>query len=88
MNFPWRPRCLGSYFVDDSLGIGWGFAILGSYCLYNFLCSSLELALCSCLYSWGLECYSSNEGRLMNYIVGRFALEGEGCSTEDVIVEG
>src|SRR6266403_1882550 len=88
MNFPWRPRCLGSCFADGFLGIDWGFVVLGSCCLCSFLCSSLESVPCSYLYSWEPGYYSSNGERLMNYIVGCSALEGEDCSTGVVVVEG
>ncbi len=88
MSFLWRLRCPGSCSVDDSLGSGWDFVIHRSYCLYSSLCSFLGWALCSYLYLWGLGCYSSIKGRLMNCIVRCFVLEGVGYSTEDVVVEG
>src|SRR6266446_1528210 len=88
MNFPWRPRCLGSYFADDFLGIDWGFVAHGSCFLNSFLYSSLKLVPCSCLCSSELEYYSSIEGRLMSCTVGCFALEGKGCSIEGVVAEG
>src|SRR6266478_8657104 len=88
MRFLWWPHCLGSCFAGDSLDTYWGFVVLGSYCLCNFPCSSLGLVLCSCRYSWGRECCSSNEGHWMNYIGVCFVLGDERCSTEGVVVEG
>src|SRR6266446_6264201 len=86
--FPRPLHCLGDCSVDDFLGSGWGFVVLGSCSLCSFLYNFLGLGLCSYLCSLGPECCSSIGGRLMSCIVGYFALEGEGCSTGGVAVEG
>src|SRR6266403_1841197 len=83
-----RLRCLGSYPAGDFPDICWGFVVRGSCSLYSFLYNFLELGPCSCLYSLELECCSSSEERLMSCIVGRFVLEGKGCSIEGAAVEG
>ncbi len=88
MSFLWQLCCLGSYFAGNSLDTYWGFVILGSCCLYSFLCSSLGLALCFYQCSWGQGCYSSIEGHWTSYTGVHSVPEGERYSIGNVAAEG